>query len=244
DMLREMMENMEMAGQPNAGGQQSPGQQAMESLSDMLRQQQGLNDDTFQGLQDRFGSTDDPSQQPSPQGQPGAEGSQQGLGPGQSFADRQNALRNELSELLDRLPGSGSSLGDEARDTLERSGRAMDEAERSLRDEDLAGALDDQSRALETLREGARDLAEQLSQQQGQGEQGEAFGRGSEAERRDPLGRQTGSDGKPYSDERVLGEDAPFQRAEDLIEELRRRSSEKARPQFELDYLKRLLERF
>jgi len=45
------------------------------------------------------------------------------------------------------------------------------------------------------------------------------------------------------SDTRVPGEEA-LKRARELLDEIRRRSGERTRPQLELDYLRRLLDRF
>ena len=54
--LQELMENMQITqGQPGqGGGQQSPGQQAMEGLAETLRDQQGLSDQAFRDLQEQF----------------------------------------------------------------------------------------------------------------------------------------------------------------------------------------------
>ena len=51
--LQQMMENMRVT-QGQGQGQQSPGQQAMEGLSETLRNQQGLSDEAFRDLQERF----------------------------------------------------------------------------------------------------------------------------------------------------------------------------------------------
>ena len=43
------------------------------------------------------------------------------------------------------MPGDGTEKGEEGRRELDRAGRAMEEAERALREGDLAGALDSQA---------------------------------------------------------------------------------------------------
>jgi uncharacterized protein (TIGR02302 family) len=252
DQLRQMMENMQMAQGQQGQGQPSPGQEAMEGLAETLRQQQGLSDETFGDLQEQFGEGQQPGQTP---GQPGqgqqGEGGQQGQGqqPGQgqpgSLADRQQALRDELRRQQGQLPGAGTPEGDAARDALDRAGRAMDEAEEALRQDDLAGALDNQSDAMEALREGMRELGEQMAQQQGQeGQQGEAMGQANEMGRRDPLGRETGQNGRIGTDQQLLQGEDVYRRAEELLDEIRRRSGDQARPEDERDYLRRLLDRF
>ena len=104
---------------------------------------------------------------------------------------------------------------------------------------------------MEALREGMRALGEQLAQeqqqqqqQQGQG-QGEATAEGDPQGRgRDPLGREAGQNGQLGSDEQLLGQEDVYRRAEELLDEIRRRSGEQIRPEAERDYLRRLLDRF
>ena len=123
----------------------------------------------------------------------------------------------------------------------------MDEAEESLRNEDFAGALDNQADAIEALREGMRELAEQMAQQQQQqqgGQQGDQMGRGDPNGTRDPLGRDVGENGRIGTDEQLLQGEDVYRRARELLDEIRRRSGEQERPTEELEYLKRLLDRF
>ena len=155
-------------------------------------------------------------------------------------------MRNELNRQTQNLPGAGTPGGDAARDALDRAGRAMEGAEGALRDEDFAGALDNQAEAMEALREGLRELGRELAQQQQQqaGQQGEAFGQNESRKQRDPLGRDSGDNGRIGTDEQLLQGDDVYRRARELLDEIRRRSSEQDRPDVELDYLKRLLDRF
>ena len=124
----------------------------------------------------------------------------------------------------------------------------MDGAEQALRDGDLAGAIENQATAMDALREGLRNLgralAENETQDPGDGTQSaDATGR-VEPARRDPLGREIGNTGQYGSDETMLQGQDIYRRAEDLLNEIRRRAGEQERPEGELDYLRRLLERF
>ena len=238
EMLRQFMENMQVTqGQPGQGGQGSPGQQAMRNLGETLRDQQGLSDDAFKELQD---------------GQPGQPpGDQPGEGDGgdqRSLAQRQQDLRDRLGQLNNgQLPGRGSEQGEEGRRQLDEAGRAMKEAERALREGDLGGALDRQAEAMEALREGMRDLGEALAQdmqRDGQAQEGEAFGQDDPSSRRDPLGREPGESARIGSDRNMLQGDDVYRRAQDLLDEIRRRSGDQLRPDSERDYLKRLLDLF
>ncbi len=246
EMLRQFMENMQVTqGQGQGQGQGGPGQQAMRELGDTLRDQQGLSDDAFQDLQNGQSGEDG---EPQPGDEPGQDGQQGDDADGRSLAERQQDLRNRLGQLDDgRLPGRGSERGEAGRRNLDDAGRAMEEAERALRDGDLGGALDRQAEAMEELREGMRDLGEALAQDQlreGQAQEGEAFGQNDPSSNRDPLGRELGDSARIGSDRNMLQGKDVYRRAQDLLDEIRRRSGDQQRPEQERDYLKRLLDLF
>lgn len=283
EQLRQLMENIQVAEGQGGQGDQSQGEQAMNGLSDTLREQQGLNDETFSDLQDQFneGQESDGAQGDQGEENGGEEGAEEGTegprGDGQgaegeggqqggqsqgderakggsgvggaengSLADRQQALQDELNRQKGALPGGGGEEGEAAREAIDRAGRAMKDAENALRDQDYAGALDSQSQAMEALRDGMRNLAEQLAQERSEqgGQQGEAMGRAGQSERQDPLGRNAGNAGQAGTqDDMLQGEDV-YRRARELLDEIRRRSSDQQRPDVELEYLKRLLDRF
>jgi hypothetical protein len=154
-------------------------------------------------------------------------------------------LRDELNRQQGNMPGQGTPEGDAAREALDRAGRAMDEAEQNLREGQLAEAIDNQSQAMEALRDSMRSLGEAMAQeergqQQGQGQQGDD----RRADNRDPLGRSPSNSGATGNEgETGLDTDADG-RARALLDEIRRRSGEQSRPELERDYLNRLLERF
>jgi tetratricopeptide (TPR) repeat protein len=236
EMLRQMMENMQIA--EGEGGQGGPGQQAMEGLAETLRGQQGLNDDTFRDLQQQFGN-----------GQPGGQGQGEGEGEGQEgqggLSERQQSLRDQLGNQRGNIPGRGTPEGDAIDDALDRAEGAMEGAEQALREGDNAGALERQAEAMEALREGMRNLGEMMAEQQQQGNgQGEQVGRADPDQMRDPLGRESGAMGRMGTDENLMPGEDVYRRAQELLEELRRRSGDLERPDVELDYLRRLLDRF
>jgi uncharacterized protein (TIGR02302 family) len=275
--LQEMMENMQVTeGQPGEGGK-SPGEQAMEGLADTLREQQGLSDQAFRDLQEQFnpnaqagesqgnegrnggqgrgesheGQGQGEGQQDGEQGGGGdqRQGESQGQGQGQeeSLAQRQQQLRDELNRQEGQMPGAGTPEGDAARDALGRAGEAMDQAEQNLRDGDLAGAIDNQSQAMDALRDSMRSLGEALAE----GERNQQPGQGTqrserEANNRDPLGRSQpdGTDGPNEGGRRIDSDGDVYGRARELIDEIRRRSRNTSRPEVERDYLNRLLDRF
>ncbi|TRD22172.1 DUF4175 domain-containing protein [Palleronia caenipelagi] len=228
EQLNRMLENLQVT-----QGQQGEGQgnQAMEGLQDTLRDQQGLADETFEEGQ----------RQPGQQGQEGQEGQD---GDDQSLADRQGDLRNELNRQRGNLPGAGTEEGEAARRALDEAEQAMRDAEGALEQGDTSGALDRQADAMEALRDGLRNLGEALAQEQ-QGGQGQSQAQGENAgEGRDPLGRESGQNGQFGSDQNMMGDEAVRRRAEELLDEIRRRTGEQDRPEDERDYLRRLLDRF
>lgn len=254
--IQQMMENMRVVqGDGQGKGRGGPGQQAMRDLGETLRGQQGLSDDAFRDMQ-RGRRGDEPGEEPGQnqdQAQPGQDGQngqdgQDGPDAGQSLAERQEDLRRKLEQLerQGNLPGKGNDRGEEGRRRLEDARRAMREAEEALRDQDLPGALDRQAEALQALREGIRDLGEALAQdnrQEGQSPTGRQASR-DDPEGRDPLGRRQGEGLRIGSDDNLLTDKDIYRRAEELLDEIRRRSGDLARPEGERDYLKRLLDLF
>jgi len=241
DAFRRLQEDFNNPGQQGQGQQgqaQRPGEQGQQGQGQPGQGQPG------QGQQG--------------QGQPG-QGQQQGqgrqAGPGEGgempsaeeLARRQEALRQLLEQQREGLPGQGTAEGEAARDALDRAGRAMGEAAEDLDQGDLPGALDNQGEAMQALREGIQNLGEALAQQQqpGQGQQpGQDFGQVPPSEREDPLGRRAGNTGRVGTEENMLPENEIYRRSQELMDEIRRRSGERARPELERDYLERLLDRF
>lgn len=269
--FQEMMENLRMTeGQQGQQGQ-NPGQEAMEGLAETLRDQQGLSDQAFRDLQEQFNPNSQQGQSQQNEGRDGSQGrgqshqqgqgQQQGQGtqPGQqqgqngqqgqqgqqgSLADRQEALRRELERQRGNLPGAGTEAGDAARESLDQADRAMRGAEEALRQDDLAEAIDRQSEAMEALRDGMRNLGEALAENnQTQGAQGQARGQFGD-QQNDPLGRAPGQGAQVGTQDNLLQGEDVYRRARELLDEIRRRSGEGERPEVELEYLKRLLERF
>ncbi|MBW6417927.1 DUF4175 domain-containing protein [Celeribacter sp. PS-C1] len=262
DMLAEMLENMRVTRGQGQGGQ---GNQGMQGLQDTLRDQQELNDDTFSDLQNQFGENQPGQNEQGQEGQDGQSGQQNGSeGQGQNqgqnqgdnrgegaggdqgtLSERQQALRDALRQQRRNIPGAQSGGEDSLGGALDRADRAMEEAERALREGDLSGALDGQAEAMEALREGMRQLGEQQAQQQqnqeGQDGQGNA---GGEPQGRDPLGRRPGDTGRFGSDDEFYEGEDVYRRAEELLDEIRRRTEDRERTAEERDYLNRLLDQF
>ncbi|MBR3369398.1 MAG: DUF4175 domain-containing protein [Rhodobacteraceae bacterium] len=228
--LQALMENLQMA--EGQGGEGMPGNESMEGLGDALRDQQNLADDTFNDLQDQFRNGQD-------SGAPdeGASSSE--------LAERQRELADQLrDQQLAPLPGEGTPEGDAALEALERAQRAMEDAAQSLEDGDTSEALNRQADAMEAMRDGLRAMNDARTQSQRDQQQGDQRGEQGAEGGRDPLGRDRNQGGDVGTDQDMLQGGDTYRRAQDLLDELRRRSAELDRPEVELDYLRRLLDRF
>ncbi|MDB5664361.1 DUF4175 domain-containing protein [Cypionkella sp.] len=225
--LQDLMNNMKVQQGDGQSGKGSPGKQAMKDLGNTLRDQQGLSDDSFRDLQD----------------------GQEGQGKdGKTLSERQQELREKLKQLREggKLPGQGSDKNAEGKQNLDDAGRAMEEAERALKDGDLPGALDKQAEAMDKMREGMRDFGDALAEQDRQ--EGSAPDGTQQTEDpqsggpRDPLGRDNGlhigSDGNLAENKDI------YKRAQELLDEIRKRSSDQSRTESERGYLNRLIDLF
>lgn len=150
----------------------------------------------------------------------------------QSLGAMQGELAQQLGQAQQALPDGGS-------ESLAQAGESMRAAADALGEGDAAAALEAQEEALAGLRAGAEQLAQELLERM-QDAQGEA---GQGQEERDPLGRPSEGAFADGSGVEIPDEMARA-RARSILEELRRRAAEAGRPQDELDYIERLLDRF
>jgi len=247
DQLQQMLENLQMA-QPGQSGDQDM-EQALNELGDMIRKQGQLRDKTFKQGQDSRRDR--------------ARGKQQGDQSLDDLQQDQQGLRDRLKKLQQELAKRGMGQGQkgqkgeqgqqgqdgdqpgEAEDGLGEADSAMGDASGKLGEGNADGAVDSQGKALDALRKGAKSLAEAM--QPGDGD-GQGDGPGNRAGRQqsggnqsDPLGRPL--HGREFGDDltvKIPGE-IDVQRVRRILEELRRRLADPARPQIELDYIERLL---
>ncbi|MFM7445138.1 MAG: DUF4175 family protein, partial [Tabrizicola sp.] len=232
----------DLQGVPRDGEQQGQEQQGQEQQG---QEQQGQDQGQQPG--DQQGQGQEPGRDGQGQGDDQQQCDGQGGPDDRSLTDRQRELRERLNELQQgQLPGDGTEQGEEGRRNLDRAGRAMEEAEDALRDGDLDGALDRQAEAMEALRDGMRQFGEAMADEQRENRDSQGGDRefgSADPQGTDPLGRRPGETARIGSDENMVQND-PDERAQELLDEIRRRSGELARPMEELDYLKRLLQMF
>ena len=228
DILRNLKPGMPQQGQGQ--NQESPLSQMLDKLSDLMRQQQKLMDETQRMPQQGLGEDEQPNN-----GQQPGEGNQPGNG---SLGDRQQDLSQMLEDLMKQFGQNGMA----APRSFGQAGKSMQRAEGSLREGDREQALGEQGEAMAKLREGAKGMAEQLmqqsrGQQDSQGRDGEGSG-----DDRDPLGRplpSSGEDRGPNKD--MLPSELAIERAREILDMLRSRAGESNLPKIERDYIERLL---
>ncbi|MFG3596062.1 TIGR02302 family protein [Bradyrhizobium sp. RDI18] len=261
EQLQQMLENLQMA-QPGQGGDNEM-EQALNELGDMIRKQQQLRDKTYKQGQDsrrdrmrgkQGDKQGDQSMGDLQQDQQGLrdrlkklqeELAKRGMGPGQRGQQGQRGdQQGQQGQQGQGQQGQGGEQGD-GEDGLDQADSAMGDATGRLGEGNAEGAVDSQGRALDALRKGAQSLAEAM--QQGDGDQpgdGPGNPRGRQqgaANSTDPLGRPMRHN--EFTDDytvKIPGE-IDVQRVRRILEELRRRLGDSARPQIELDYIERLL---
>jgi uncharacterized protein (TIGR02302 family) len=255
DEMQNMFENMRGAADAQDDQASREMRKQMDELGKLLRDQQGLRDDTFrQDQRDQLGRD-------APEGQ--------GDQAKPSLDERQRALRDRLAELQRRLKelgmkgekGFDDAQGDmkEAEGDLKGGGQGQDQGDgqgQGQGDKSGGGGLDDQGRtgkgraveaqgrALEALRQGSQGLQQQ-AQGQGAGQGGRGYRAtsrrpGAGGPGRDPLGRESGDRGSALDGALHDGADVA-ERARQVLEELRRRLADPSRPEEERDYFERLL---
>lgn len=233
EQLQNLLQNLRSARRDNGRNQSSREMnRSMNQLDQMMRDQQELRDRTFQQRRQQRGQR---------------EGAEQGDAP-EGLQQRQQALREQLQDLQQRM----RRFGMRPEQGLEDAESAMRDAEQQLgRGQEGQGqAVESQGRALEGLRQGAQSLAQQMQQGSQPGEQageGEPNGQGRsgrDSANPDPLGREARERGdQSRSQYDPVGTPAA-QRAQRVLEELRRRLGDPSRPRDELDYFERLLRRY
>jgi uncharacterized protein (TIGR02302 family) len=172
------------------------------------------------------------------QGQQG-QGDQMGQGQGgqrglDSLKQRQQELKDRLGQLQKQMREKGGNPSQQLQDAE----GAMQSAEDALDRGDLEEATEQQSRALDQMRQGAQSMAQEMMRNMPQ-----RYGQSGDTPR-DPLGRPQRTQGPDLGTSVKVPDQIDVQRAREILEELRRRLGEATRAPVELDYLERLLRRF
>jgi hypothetical protein len=158
----------------------------------------------------------------------------------------QQALRNlqqgqeQLQQQLEQLMQQLGEMGMEPNGKLGQAGEAMGRAAGALGQGQPGGAVGDQGEALDALRQGAQGMAQQF----GNRGQGGGMRQGDNMPNQDPLGRPQRTQGPDLGNSVKVPDEIDTQRAREILDAIRKRLGESNRPELELDYLERLLDRF
>ncbi len=221
--LRDLLESVQAQQRSAPERENAEKLKQLDRLTDIMRQQQQLLDKTFR------------AQQGSDSGQGGGDREQQQGGTDSKTSaglkKRQEEVRKQLQDLLSAMkPGKD---GDNAQQKLKDAEAAMGGAAGALEQNDLGEAGDQEGRALDAMRQGTRSMAEEMARASGQGN-------GNGQANRDPLGRRQGQQ-LDNGDSVKVPDEITVQQARRILDELRKRLGEPARPPVELDYLERLV---
>ena len=222
--LRHMLENLR-AGMmmPNQGDMQQG--QAMRDLQQMIQRQRELLDQTYRQMRERQRG----------QGRQGQ--TQQGASEQRSIQEMLRRLRNMM--------GQGQGEGDALSRMMEQAERAMGDSADALEGDMPGDAVGPQTQALDRLQQLGRGMAQQMmdrfAREPGMPQDGRL---NPFQQRRDPMGRPLPNEGDLDTTDVGIPDASDVARARQILDELRRRAGQRLRPQMELDYINRLLDRF
>jgi uncharacterized protein (TIGR02302 family) len=140
----------------------------------------------------------------------------------QGLARQQQQLQQQLQ---DAMKGGGDA---KLSQKMKEAGEAMQQSQNALQKGDLDNAKNAQQKALQAMSQAAQMLADQAKKESGEASNG------------DPLGRAEANQGNQVK----IPDADTLAKARAILEELRRRAGQMARPQEERDYIDRLLKSF
>lgn len=217
--LRDMLENMEVA-RPEENPQTAGGDRMTEELRALMEEQDELLDETYRRARQE------------------GESERQSAGDDATAAERQEALRRALGELMRRMGESGEAIPRPLGAAERRMMEARDELARGRPDR----AAENQAEALSQLMAGAEAIVDRtLAGESGQRPNSRGAPRD---ELRDPFGRLPPGDGGDPGGFVEVPTQAAVQRSREIRDELRRRAGQRSRPRGDLDYIRRLLDMY
>lgn len=205
----------------NQGGEKSGSQFAqmkekMDKLGDLMRRQQEILNETHQLEMEQRRGENVPEKQ------------------NESLKKRQAELQSELSMLEKEL----SEQGIEQSDALKRAEEKMNSAEIALDHGNHQTSIQNQSDALEALRQGAQNVLEKMREVLKKAGDNHNTVSGHEE---DPLGRPLSSKSDQGQEGAALPQESDQMRARQILEEIRKRLGKEHIPEVEKNYLERLL---
>jgi len=240
--MRRMMENMQAGVQSQMSDDNRQAMDMLEDMQNLMEAQRELMDRTHQNAQEGEGREGE--QSAGSQGNQGAEGDGQSgeLGPHNTDALVQEALRRQLGEIMRQF----GEMMETIPEPFGRADEGMSEAVDRLNDGDPRNALENQGEALDALQDAAQDarnaFMERFENQMGLGQQMPGQ---SGQQSIDPFGRQASEEYRGRAQGETEVPDAGgIERSRQVRDEIRRRAGQRNRPPAELDYIDRLLDQF
>ena len=246
--LQNMLDSLQ-AGRPQPNQQMGQMGEMLNELGDMIRRQQELMDQTYRlnrgEWPEPFGGNNKNEQPPNGR-DTNPPTSDELADLMQRLQKDQQSLQEQLQDLMRQLQAMG--LGETGQ--LGRAEQSMGQAQGNLGQGEAGAAIGNQGNALEALRQGAQSLSQQMAgrgMQPGSGQNGQyPYQQGARGQgyNEDPLGRPL------PGNEELPGYGPPppdvidTQRAREVLDTIRKRLGEAARPLLELEYLERLLQRY
>lgn len=222
--LDKLLQNLEPGGTEQSQGGDPGLQQKMDELSDVMKRQQQLMDETQRMSPNGEGEGD----------QPGSPGSKGKGSKGNALSDRQGKLGERLDRLNRDMGGGSDNFGDAPEN--------MKGAQGSLREGSSEEALRQQGQAMKDLQKGAEKIGKKLAQQ-GQGKTGEQ-GKDGEAggQNDDPLGRPRASRSPDTGpNKNTVPSELAMRRAREILQQLRNRTNDEGLSETQRAYIERLL---
>lgn len=179
--------------------------------------------------------------QPQQQNDPSSKDQMQGSQTNEEAKTEQDALRYVLGQLMLDV----AEHLDEIPETMGEAEQEMRQSAEQLGNNNPQGSLPHQETAIEKLKESQENLSQQFRQRM---QQMVGIGSGQGRGKYDPLGRKYGKEednnGRTSESDVKIPDEAEKKKIEEIIKELRDRSSDRSRPREELDYFRRLLRQF
>jgi len=255
EMLQQMTDRMDPSTSMEMPPQAKAMMKAMEDLRKLIDKEKDLADRTKKAEQKKstaYAPSLPPDQkqlnqlglgQMPPQPQDSQQGQEQGRDPGKSpdtraQKDEQEALRHDLGQVM---LDTGDALG-KIPPNLQQAEQAMRNASNALGKNDPNGAVPYEEQAIDLMQQGENEMQKQMKQMMSRMVM-LSFGMG----KLDPLGHPMGNNNGNsfFPDPSVkIPDQAQRKKAQEILQILRHRSGELSRPDYELDYFRRLMKQF
>jgi hypothetical protein len=226
--LQNMLQTMRNAAAANPG--QNPdmkaAEQMMQQMQDLTERQSQLLNDSFEHLR-----------QQALQGQ--NEGNDQNTG--NKEAEKQQKLRQELGQLMSQM----ANMAGQTPGSMGDAQNAMRNAEDALQSGAWRQGAEQQGAALSKMQSGMQEASQEMMQALAKKGMSGLVQMPGGQRRLDSLGPRNGlDDGEQVKVPNGPDTEGMAQRVRTILEEIRRRASDRTRPEEEQEYLRRLMKEF